>query len=130
LGVFEQVAKSESSPERAELPCFEDALAQLGEIVHELEEGQIGLSQCLARYEEGVRLLKQCYSLLEHAERRIELLSGVDAAGNAQTQPFDHPSGESLEEKGQSRGGRRSKATPVVRPKSPSSEIDEPPALF
>ena len=34
-------------------------------------------------------LLKQCYELLERAERRIELLCGVDADGNPITEPFE-----------------------------------------
>ena len=30
-------------------PCFEDALAELETIVHQLEEGQLGLAEALAR---------------------------------------------------------------------------------
>ena len=68
---------------------FEDALKRLEEIVHSLEEGDIGLNESLDRYEEGIKLLRQSYELLQRAERRIELLSGVDADGNPITQPFD-----------------------------------------
>jgi exodeoxyribonuclease VII small subunit len=70
-------------------PSFEEALRRLEEIVHLLEEGDLGLNQALERYEEGVKLLRQSYELLNRAERRIELLSGVDAEGNPVTQPFD-----------------------------------------
>ena len=49
---------------------FEEALTQLETIVHALEDGQIGLADALGRYEEGVKLLKQCYGLLEKTERR------------------------------------------------------------
>lgn len=72
-----------------EQPTFESALSRIEAIVHELEEGQTGLADSLARYEEAVRLLKQCYGLLENAERKIELLVGFDAAGNVVTEPFD-----------------------------------------
>jgi exodeoxyribonuclease VII small subunit len=68
---------------------FEDALKRLEEIVRLLEEGEIGLNESLERYEEGVKLLRQSYDLLQRAERRIELLSGVDAEGNPVTEPFD-----------------------------------------
>lgn len=121
---------SDEKNQPPELPCFEDALEQLAAVVQDLEEGQIGLSQCLARYEDGVRLLKQCYGLLEHAERRIELLSGVDAAGNPITQPFQDAETASLEEKAQSRSQRRSKPRGQNReaPKPPA--IDEPTGLF
>ena len=49
------------------------------QIVGELESGKLGLSDALARYEQGVKHLKACQQLLERAERKIELLSGVDA---------------------------------------------------
>lgn len=68
---------------------FEDALERLEEIVRTMEEGQLGLNESLERYEEGVKLLRQSYELLQRAERKIELLSGVDADGNPVTQPFD-----------------------------------------
>ncbi|MBN1394900.1 MAG: exodeoxyribonuclease VII small subunit [Pirellulales bacterium] len=68
---------------------FEDALKQLEEIVHSLESGNVGLDESLRKYEQGVKLLRQSYELLQKAERRIELLSGVDAEGNPLTEPFD-----------------------------------------
>ena len=34
-------------------------------------------------------MLRQSYDILQKAERRIELLSGVDAEGNPITEPFD-----------------------------------------
>ena len=80
--------KKDSKEAAPDQPTFEEALKRLEEIVHLLEEGEIGLSEALARYEEGVKLLRQSYDLLERAERRIELLSGVDAEGNPNTQPF------------------------------------------
>lgn len=117
-------------------PSFEQALAQLETIVHELEEGEIGLAEALDRYEQGIRLLKQCYGLLERAERRIELLSGVDAAGNPITQPFSDDS-LSLEEKAQSRGRRRTRTgekpdTPkgLPSPQLPKASMDEGEILF
>ena len=115
-------------------PHFEDALGDLEQIVHDLEEGDLGLAESLGRYEKGVRLLKQCYALLEQAERKIEVLSGVDREGNPVAQPFDDKA-TSLEEKPQARGKRRSAVQksggklPEIEPNA-SSEVDEPPALF
>jgi len=86
---------------------FEEALARLETIVGELEEGQIGLEEALRRYEQGVKLLRKCYNLLERAERRIEMLSGIDAEGNPITTPVEDPEW-SLEEKAQQRSRRRS----------------------
>jgi exodeoxyribonuclease VII small subunit len=75
-----------------ESPNFEQSLARLDEIVRLLEEGQLGLDEALARYEEGVKLLRQGYRLLDQAERRIELLSGVDAEGHPVTRPLEDAS--------------------------------------
>ena len=118
-------------------PSFEKALEQLEHIVHQLEEGEIGLAEALDHYEKGIGLLKQCYGLLQRAERRIELLSGVDAAGNPITEPFTDDVPLSLDEKSQNRTRRRTKAggkvaTPdsAETAKSPQVRMDEPDGLF
>jgi exodeoxyribonuclease VII small subunit len=92
----------------ADCPSFEEALTNLETIVHELEEGQIGLADALTRYEQGVKLLKQCYGMLEGAERKIELLSGFDAAGNPLTQPYDDEASADRDQRGEARSKRRS----------------------
>ncbi len=69
---------------------FEQALAELERIVRELEDGQTGLEEALARYETGIGLLKRCYGQLRTAEQRILLLTGVDEEGRPITQPFAH----------------------------------------
>lgn len=91
-----------------EKPSFEESLARLEAIVHELEEGQIGLEEALARYEEGVRLLRDCLGILQTAEQRIELLSAVDASGMPIVQSFDDNGGDDMAKKAASRSRRRS----------------------
>src|SRR6478752_4998727 len=86
---------------------FEDSLKELEKIVAELESGKLGLSDALARYEEGVKHLKGCQQLLEMAERKIELLSGLDADGNPITERFDETDNDSLDAKAGARGVRR-----------------------
>jgi exodeoxyribonuclease VII small subunit len=119
--------KSNSSQNGA-CPSFEQALAQLERIVSSLEEGQTGLSDSLAQYEQGVQLLRQCHDLLAQAERKIEVLAGFDAQGNPVTEPFHDPGGESLEEKAEGRSRRRSR--PQKKRQEPiedSAEGDEIP---
>jgi exodeoxyribonuclease VII small subunit len=70
-------------------PRFEDALAQLEQIVDALERGQPELSTALAKYETGVKLVGLCQSALERAERAVALLTGVDKEENPVTTPFD-----------------------------------------
>ena len=103
-----------------DVPRFEQTLGRLEEIVYLLEEGKIGLDEALGRYEEGVGLLRKAYELLEKAERRISLLSGVDSEGNPILRPMEDAASFSLEkeitgsapttsarEKTSSRRGRR-----------------------
>jgi exodeoxyribonuclease VII small subunit len=68
---------------------FEAALTQLQQVVSELEDGSLGLEPSLARFEQGVQLLRNCYQILEQAEQKIELLTGFDAQGNPVSAPFD-----------------------------------------
>jgi exodeoxyribonuclease VII small subunit len=77
------------SEPNAEL-SFEEALAALERTVRDLEEGQLGLEEALARYEQGVALIKRCHGQLRDAEQRILLLAGVDDEGRAVLQPFKH----------------------------------------
>ena len=71
---------------------FEDSLGKIEESVARLESGNLGLADALDEYERGIGSLKQCHELLERAERKIELLTGVDADGNPVTQPYEHES--------------------------------------
>ena len=111
---------------------FEDSLGELEKIVAELESGKLGLSEALARYEEGVKHLKGCQQLLEMAERKIELLSGVDAEGNPITEPFDDSDVDSLDAKAAARGQRRTSAAKAPSPKTAmrSNDIDDVHRLF
>lgn len=114
----------------APAPCFEEALEALEAIVHDLEEGQIGLTDALTRYEQGVKLLRQCYEMLEKAERKIELLTRVGPEGDPITQPFEEQSG-SLEEKASSRARRRSQPPGgQVPPAGEDENVDARRGLF
>lgn len=63
-------------------PDFETSLSRLEQIVKQLDQGQITLEKSLEVYEEGIRLLRRCNSLLDAAQRRIEILRGIDENGN------------------------------------------------
>lgn len=75
---------------------FEQTLTRLEEIVHLLEDGKIGLDDALARYEEGVGLLRKAYEMLQRAERKIELLTGLDSEGNPILRPIEDAASFSL----------------------------------
>jgi exodeoxyribonuclease VII small subunit len=74
-------------PDIAEL-SFENALAQLEEIVAKLESGKIDLEQAIVIYERGEALKAQCEKQLKDAEARIEKITLRDGKP-AGTAPLD-----------------------------------------
>lgn len=114
-------------------PSFEQALAALEQIVRDLEDGRLGLAESLARYEQGVKLLKNCYTQLEQAERRIELLTGIDAAGNAVVAPFDDTAtlvGDDNELPRSRRSSTANSRSEYVSQAPARPAMDEPGSLF
>jgi exodeoxyribonuclease VII small subunit len=71
---------------------FEDALAELEQIVRDLEDGTTGLEESLAKYEAGIGLLQQCYARLRDAEQRIVKLAGCGEDGAPVLEAFGHTS--------------------------------------
>jgi exodeoxyribonuclease VII small subunit len=67
---------------------FEEAFKELEEIVLKIEEGELPLEDAIEKYEKGVKALKECYTILSDAEKKIELLV-KDLDGTLKTQPFD-----------------------------------------
>ena len=77
---------------------FEQTLGRLEEIVHLLEDGKIGLDEALGRYEEGVGLLRNAYKMLQRAERKIAVLTGLDSEGNPVLSPIEDAASFSLDD--------------------------------
>lgn len=60
---------------------FEASLERLTDIVERLENGELGLEESLALFEEGVRLARHAQERLDAAEKRVEELIAVDQNG-------------------------------------------------
>ena len=73
------IAAPVSAP--AEALGFEEALKRLTAIVERLESGELSLEQSLALFEEGTRLSRTSQAQLDAAEKRVEELLAIDAAG-------------------------------------------------
>ncbi len=127
------MAKKRSKKKPPDGPGFEEALDLLEGIVAELEEGQTGLAESLKRYEEGVKLLRYCHDVLQRAERKIELVTGVDAEGNPISAPLDD-SDRSLEEKARGLSRRSGVRSPAPSsggdPYADGTGMDSPEGLF
>lgn len=58
---------------------FEQAISRLEGIVHQLENGELPLSDSLALFEEGTKLIAHCGKLLDEAEQKVvKLKKGSD----------------------------------------------------
>ena len=53
---------------------FEDKLSRLEEITSSLENSEIGLEQSIQLFEEGVKLSTECFSILQKAELKVNVL--------------------------------------------------------
>jgi len=67
---------------------FEDALRELEQILSEIESGNVGLEESLAKYERGNFLIHHCRGVLNGAEKQIELLSKAPD-GEIKAEPID-----------------------------------------
>ena len=66
---------------------FEDALAELEQIVRRLEAGQVKLDDAIQCYERGAQLKQHCERKLNEAQQRVDrIVVGPD--GEIGTQPM------------------------------------------
>ncbi len=68
-------------------PDFETSLKELEEIVEQLETSDLALDETLAKYEKGIKIYKQCYQILEKAEKKINILL-KNSTGDIRTEKF------------------------------------------
>jgi len=54
---------------------FAEALEGLEKIVTEIESGDVPLEESIEKYAEGIKLIKQCRTILDAAEKKIQILS-------------------------------------------------------
>lgn len=53
---------------------FEDNMKQLEQIAGELEKGDLDLDASVKKFEEGMKISKECSEMLEGAEKKITML--------------------------------------------------------
>jgi exodeoxyribonuclease VII small subunit len=109
----------QSAEQSAQQERFDEILARLRNVVDKLETGNLSLEDSLRFFEEGIGLCRRGATILDSAERKVEVLlassgasggsSGGDTAGIGsmgssagsltatgapRTAPFDAPSGD------------------------------------
>ena len=53
---------------------FEESIEKLEKIANELEKGELNLDESVSKFEEGMKLSKECTKILEEAEKKISIL--------------------------------------------------------
>jgi exodeoxyribonuclease VII small subunit len=66
---------------------FEKALAELEKLVEQLESGDLTLEESLDQFERGIKLARECQSVLKNAELKVAKLLETDQA--AQEEVFE-----------------------------------------
>ena len=74
------------------IATFEAALAELEQVVADMEAGQLPLEESLAAYKRGAELLQQCRARLEDAQQQVRILEegtlkNFAGAGNTCSEP-------------------------------------------
>lgn len=77
------MAKKNQTPPKT----FEEALAEVQQILAEIEGGEVGLEESLLKYERGKFLIQHCRGVLNNAEKQVELISKSTDEG-IQTAPM------------------------------------------
>ncbi len=65
---------------------FEDNMENLEKIVTELEKGDLNLDESIAKFEDGIKISKECNKILEEAEKKITIL--LDKDGEVKEENF------------------------------------------
>ena len=65
---------------------FEEAMKKLEQITAELEKGDLSLDEAVKKFEEGIKLSKECNKILEDSEKRNNILINND--GNITEENF------------------------------------------
>jgi exodeoxyribonuclease VII small subunit len=69
---------------------FEDALAELEQIVRRLEGGQVKLDDAIESYERGAQLKRHCETKLNEAQQRVDrIVVGPDGGLTAEPAKLD-----------------------------------------
>ena len=53
---------------------FETNMENLEKIVTELESGDLNLDESISKFEEGIKISKECNKILEESEKKITIL--------------------------------------------------------
>ncbi|MCT1459646.1 exodeoxyribonuclease VII small subunit [Aestuariimicrobium sp. p3-SID1156] len=71
-----------SEPRTSDRPSYEQAKAELGEVVQKLESGRVPLAESMALWERGEELARICQEWLDGAKAKVEAARRQAQAGS------------------------------------------------
>ncbi len=66
---------------------LEKSLAELEQLVEELESGDLPLETAMKKFEEGIKLTRGCQTALKEAEQKVQIL--LKSAGGEDLDDFE-----------------------------------------
>ncbi len=66
---------------------FESSLTALQKLVETMEKGDLSLEDSLAAFEQGIKLTRECQTMLSKAEQKVQLL--ISKNSGIETQPLE-----------------------------------------
>lgn len=66
---------------------LEKSLAELEELVEELESGDLPLETAMKKFEDGIKLTRGCQAALKEAEQKVQIL--MKSAGGDKLEHFE-----------------------------------------
>ncbi len=74
-------------PRKKTTTLFEDSMAELEELVAQMEQGEISLEESLKSFERGIKLTRTCQKALQDAEQKVQIL--LEKNGKQTLEPFN-----------------------------------------
>lgn len=59
---------------------IEELFASLDAIIEELQNGDLTLEESFQKYEEGMKLIKNCNTAIDKVEKKLEVINGEESA--------------------------------------------------
>ncbi len=59
---------------------IEESFASLDAIIEELQNGELTLEESFQKYEEGMKLIKNCNTAIDKVEKKLEVINGEESA--------------------------------------------------
>ena len=74
-------------PRKKKTPDFEQSLTDLESLVTQMENGDLTLEASLSAFEEGIKLTRECQTMLDQAEQKVQILTSQN--GELKAEPFN-----------------------------------------